>query len=154
MPLTKLDDVAALIVIDLQNGIVGMPTAHPAAEIVGRSAQLARAFCQRGLPVVLVNVAGSAPGRVDAPRPNISRPPGWTDLVPELERHPNDYLVTKHRWGAFLGTALDDYLRQRNVTQIFLAGIPTSAGVESTARSAYDLGFNVVLVLDAHRPRP
>jgi nicotinamidase-related amidase len=56
MPLTQLDPTAALIVIDLQKGIVGMPTAHPIAEIVERNAQLARAFRERGLPVVLVNV--------------------------------------------------------------------------------------------------
>jgi nicotinamidase-related amidase len=70
-------------------------------------------------------------------------------LVPELEQQPGDYLVSKQRWGAFLGTSLDDYLRQRGVTQIFLTGVATSAGVESTARSAYDLGYNVALVVDA-----
>ena len=66
MPLTQLDTTPALIVIDLQKGIVGLPTVHPAAEIIGRAAQLARAFRERGLPVVLVNVTGMAPGRTDA----------------------------------------------------------------------------------------
>jgi nicotinamidase-related amidase len=50
--------------------------------------------------------------------------------------------------GAFIGTSLDDYLRQRGVTQIFLTGIATSNGVEATARSAYDYGYNVVIVVD------
>jgi nicotinamidase-related amidase len=149
MPLTKLDDICALIVIDLQKGIVGMPTAHPIGEIVDRSAQLARAFRQRSLPVVLVNVSAPAPGRTDAGRPKYSFPPDWTDLVPELEQHPTDRLVTKQRWGAFLGTDLDDYLRQRGVTQVVVTGVATSAGVESTARSAHDLGYNVTLVIDA-----
>jgi len=54
MPLTKLDTSAALIVIDLQKGIVGIPAVHPAGEIIDRAAQLARAFRERGLPVVLV----------------------------------------------------------------------------------------------------
>jgi nicotinamidase-related amidase len=66
-----------------------------------------------------------------------------------LEQHPGDHLVTKQRWGAFLGTTLDDTLRQRGVTQIILTGVATSAGVESTARSAHDLGYNVTLVVDA-----
>ena len=66
MPLTKLDNTTALVVIDLQKGIVGLPTVHPADEIIGRAAQLARAFRERGLPVVLVNVTGAAPGRTDA----------------------------------------------------------------------------------------
>jgi nicotinamidase-related amidase len=153
MPLTKLDDVCALIVIDLQTGITSMPTVHPASEIIHRSAQLARAFRERGLPVVLVNVSGRAPGRTDAGTPKFSFTADWAELVPELERSPADHTVTKQCWGAFLGTTLDDTLRERGVTQIVLTGIATSFGVESTARSAYDLGYNVVLVVDAMTDR-
>jgi nicotinamidase-related amidase len=153
MPLTKLDAVAALVVIDLQKGIAGMPTVHPAGEIVERASRLARAFRERGWPVVLVNVTGAAPGRTDAGMPKFSRPADWAELVPELGQQAGDYLVTKQRWGAFLGTTLDEDLRKKGVTQIFLAGISTSAGVESTARSAYDLGYNVVLVVDAMTDR-
>jgi nicotinamidase-related amidase len=149
MPLTQLDTIPALIVIDLQKGIAGLPAVHPIGEIVGKTARLARAFRERGLPVVLVSATAPAPGRTDAGRPKYSFPPDWQDLVPELEQQASDYLVSKQRWGAFLGTSLDDYLRQRGVTQIFLTGVATSAGVESTARSAYDLGYNVVLVVDA-----
>ena len=153
MPLTKLDTTAALLVIDLQKGIVVMPTVHAISEIAGRSAQLARAFRERGLPVVLVNVTAAAPGRTDAGPRKFSFPPDWTELVPELEQHPDDYLVSKQRVGAFIGTSLDDFLRQRGVTQIFLTGVATSLGVESTARSAYDYGYNVVLVVDAMTDR-
>ena len=153
MPLTKLDTKAALVVIDLQKGIVALPTAHPAGEIIGRSAALARAFRARDLPVVLVHVTGRAPGRTDAAPPTFSFPADWTDIVPELEQQPSDLIVTKQRWGAFIGTSLDDDLRRRGITQIVLTGIATSAGVESTARSAYDLGYNVVLVVDAMTDR-
>jgi nicotinamidase-related amidase len=69
--------------------------------------------------------------------------------VPELGQQPTDYLVTKHRVGAFIGTTLDSYLRECGVTQVFLTGIATRSGVEATARSAFDLGYNVVLVTDA-----
>jgi nicotinamidase-related amidase len=61
MPITKLDDVAALVVVDLQKGIVVLPTVHPTGEIIDRVARLARAFRNRGMPVVLVNVTGAAP---------------------------------------------------------------------------------------------
>lgn len=149
VPLTQLDANAALVVIDLQKGIVDLPTVHPSSEIVSRSAQLAQAFRERRLPVVLVNVAGRAPGRTDAGIRNYAFPPDWTELVPELKQQPSDLLVTKHRVGAFLGTSLDELLRARGVTQIFLAGVSTSGGVESTARSAYDLGYHVVFVSDA-----
>jgi nicotinamidase-related amidase len=153
MPLTTLDPVAALVSIDLQKGILGMPTVHPANEIVARTAKLARVFRENGLPVVLVNVAGPAPGRTDAGRPNITYSPDWADLAPELDPQPGDHRVTKHCWGAFLGTDLDNTLRKANVTQIFLAGVATSIGVESTARSAFDLGYNVVLLADAMTDR-
>jgi nicotinamidase-related amidase/predicted MFS family arabinose efflux permease len=148
MPLTKLDDTSALVVIDLQKGIVGLPCAHPADEIVGRAARLASAFRGRGLPVVLVNVAGRAPGRTEV-QFNFTPPADWTELVPELDRQPSDYTVTKQQIGAFYGTALEQILRRRGVTQVVLAGVATSSGVEATARNAYDHGYNVTLVVDA-----
>jgi nicotinamidase-related amidase len=153
MPFTNLDTAAALIVIDLQKGIVGLPTTHPTTEIVDRSAQLARAFRKRGLPVILVNVTGGAPGRTDAGARKFSFPDDWTELVPELEQHPSDHIVSKQRVGAFIGTSLDEYLRRRGVTQVVLTGVATSAGVEATARNAYDHGYNVVLVVDAMTDR-
>jgi nicotinamidase-related amidase len=153
MPITQLDPSAALIVIDLQKGIVGLPLLHPAPEIVARAAQLAQAFRQRNLPVVLVNVTAAAPGRTDAGRHNFAFPPDWTDLVPELDPQPADLLVSKQRVGAFLGTNLHQALQERGVTQVFLCGIATSVGVEATARSAHDLGYNVVLITDAMTDR-
>jgi nicotinamidase-related amidase len=153
VPLTKLDTTAALVVIDLQKGVTGMPTVHPIAEIIERTAQLARVFRERSLPVILVNVSGRAPGRTDAGLPKFSFPADWTELVPELDKQPGDLIVTKQRWGAFIGTTLDDTLRQRGVTQVVLTGVATSAGVESTARSAYDHGYNVALIVDAMTDR-
>lgn len=153
MPLSQLDEKAALIVIDLQKGIVGLPLLHPGAEIVERSAELARAFRVKGLPVVLVNVTAGAPGRTDAGSPKFAFPEGWDELVPELEQAPEDILVSKQRVGAFIGTELDKTLRELGVTQVFLTGIATSAGVAATAFSAYDLAYNVVLVVDAMTDR-
>jgi nicotinamidase-related amidase len=153
MPLTKLDINSALVVIDLQKGIVGLPTVHPASEIVNQTARLARAFREQGLPVVLVKVTGGAPGRTDAGSPMFSFPADWTELAPELEQHPEDHTISKQRWGAFIGTSLDEYLRERGVTQVVLTGIATSVGVESTARSAYDHGYHVVLIVDAMTDR-
>jgi nicotinamidase-related amidase len=153
MPLTQLDSVAALVVIDLQKGIASMPGVHPMPGVVEKSAWLAQAFRELGLPVVLVNVSGAAPGRTDAGRPNYTFPPDWTELMPELDAQPTDHLVTKQRWGAFLGTDLHDYLAERGVTQIVLTGVATSIGVESTARSAYDFGYNVAFVIDAMTDR-
>ncbi len=149
MPATTLDPKTALILIDLQKGIVGLPTAHPAGEIVTRAARLADAFRRRGLPVVLVNVAGGAPGRTDEPRPGGALPDGWTELVAELNPQPQDHRVMKRTWGAFTNTDLLEFLRGEGATQVVIAGIATSIGVESTARQAYDFGFHVTLATDA-----
>ncbi len=148
MPISQLDAVPALVVVDLQQGVVGMRTAHPTADVVARSARLAEAFRAQGLPVVLVNVTGGAPGRTEQRR-TASRAAGWAQLVPELGAVESDHLITKQTWGAFRGTGLEKLLRDASVTQVVLTGIATSAGVESTARGAHEAGFNVVLAVDA-----
>ncbi len=149
MTATSLDPKTALVVIDLQNGIVALPTVHPAGEIVARTRELLAAFRGAGLPVVLVTVTGGAPGRVEVPGGGRDRPADWSTLVPELDQQPTDHTVVKHTWGAFTGTDLDEYLRGAGVTQIVLAGIATSLGVESTARAAHERGYNVTLAVDA-----
>lgn len=149
MTVTVLDPKTALIVIDLQKGIVAFPTAHPIAEIVARASALAKAFRRQSLPVVLVNVDGVAPGRTEQPIRLRELPEGWTDLIPELNRQPQDHLVTKRTWGAFTNTDLEAHLKSLGITQVVMTGVATSAGVESTARHANELGFNVVLAVDA-----
>jgi nicotinamidase-related amidase len=149
MPLTQLDPVTALVVIDLQNFIIGIPCApHTTADVVKRAAALAEAFRRHNLPVILVNVEGRAPGRVDATF-SFNPPADWAELVPELNQQPSDYTVTKFQIGAFYGTALERILRRAGVTQIFLTGVATTMGVEATAREAFDHGYNVVIVEDA-----
>ncbi len=149
MTLTTLDPNTALIVVDLQKGIVALPVVHPIDAVIKQAQALAHAFRERGLPVVLVNVDGTAPGRTEQPRPAIPRQEGWTDLIPELDRQPGDILVTKQTWGAFASTGLEAQLKARGVTQVVIAGVATATGVEATARQAYEQGFNVTLALDA-----
>ncbi|ANB10067.1 hydrolase [Streptomyces ambofaciens] len=156
MAVTSLDLRTALVVIDLQAGIVAAPTApHGGAEVVARSAELAEAFRARELPVVLVRVsfatdgADAVPGRTETGGAGGTRPEGWDVVVDELAGHPGDLTVTKRNWGAFHGTGLDVQLRRRGVTQIVLTGIATSIGVESTARAAHEHGYHVTLATDA-----
>jgi len=149
MPVTTLDAKSALVLIDLQKGIVALPTAHPTDQVVKNASALAEAFRSRGLPVVLVNVAGGAPGRAEQSRSLANLPADWTDLVPELGLQPQDHTVTKRTWGAFTGTDLEAHLRSLGVTQVVIAGVATSIGVESTARQAHEHGFHVSLAVDA-----
>ncbi|MDO8188783.1 isochorismatase family protein [Conexibacter sp. JD483] len=153
MTVSTLDPTPALVVIDLQQGIVGIPAAHPSEQVVANAARLAAAFRAADLPVVLVNVTGGAPGRTEAPRLGADRPADWAELVPELDAQPSDVRVTKQTWGAFTGTSLEAELRARGVTQVVLSGISTSAGVESTARFAHEHGYHVALVTDAMTDR-
>ncbi|MET3839019.1 isochorismatase family protein [Bradyrhizobium sp. OAE829] len=149
MALATLDPNTALIIVDLQKGIIGLPAIHPIGDIIERARALADAFRERDLPVVLVNVAGGAPGRTEQPRQTSPRPEGWTDLTPELNQQPRDIVVTKRTWGAFASTDLEALLKARDVTQVVIAGVATGTGVEATARQAYEAGFNVTLALDA-----
>jgi len=147
----------ALVVIDLQRGIVSRDVApHTAADVVARGAQLARRFRAAGATVVLVRVTPS-PDRRDQLRPNADQPlasgapmpADWADLVPELGLQANDIVITKRQWGAFHGTELDLQLRRRGVKTIVLCGISTNIGVESTARNAFELGYEQVFAEDA-----
>jgi len=150
MPLTILDPNTALIVIDLQKGIVNGDFIHPIGAIIDRTRALIDVFRAKTLPVVLVNVAGRAPGRTEqGARGNTSFSEGWTDLLPELDQRPSDIVVTKRSWGAFATTDLEARLNALGVTQVVVTGVVTSVGVEATARQAYEQGFNVTLALDA-----
>jgi nicotinamidase-related amidase len=146
---TKLDPTTALIVIDLQKGLVGMATVHAAGAVVAQAARLAAAFRRHGLPVILVNVAGAAPGRTEHARPVLALAEDWMELAAELNPQPRDHRVTKRTWGAFTNTELLDILKREGATQVVIAGVSTSVGVESTARQAYEYGFNVTLATDA-----
>jgi nicotinamidase-related amidase len=152
----------ALVVIDLQRGIVGMPAApNSSADVVARVAQMAKAMRAAGGTVVLVHVTPSPDGKdglrpvTDAPAMGAGRslPPDWADFMPELGPEVGDILITKRQWGAFYGTELDLQLRRRHVDTIVLCGISTSIGVESTARDAFERGYTQIFVEDAMASR-
>lgn len=153
MTISMLDPKPALLVVDLQKAVVSAPTAHPIGDVIQNAVALVEAFRRRQLPVVLINVDGSPPGRTEQSFALGAMPAGWTDLIPELNQQPSDHLVTKRTRGAFTNTDLETYLRENAVTQVVIVGVATSAGVESTARHAHELGFNVVLAVDAMTDR-
>jgi len=145
----------ALIVIDLQRGIVARQAApHSASEVVERCARLADAFRERNALVVLVHVAFAdererLKPEADSAAPSGPMPPEWSEIVPEIGPRSGDVIITKRQWGAFYGTALDLQLRRRGIRTLVYGGIATNFGVESTARDAYERGFEQVFVEDA-----
>jgi nicotinamidase-related amidase len=148
----------ALVVIDLQKGITGRPAEpHDAATVVANAASLAHAFRTNGMPVFLVRVATSPDGKdrlnpvIDGENPwaTMKMPSDWSEIVPELGPEAGDIVITKKQWGAFYGTELELQLRRRNIAAIVLCGISTGIGVESTARFAYEYGFQQIFAEDA-----
>ncbi len=146
----------ALILIDLEHGIVGRELApYKGTEVVERCAKLAEAVRAAGGTAVYVHVLLHELLRLPADKPMMAPdaptpPAAASELVPEAGyRAGEDILITKRQWGAFHGTPLDQLLRRRGITTIVMAGIATNFGVESTARAAAEHGYEVVFAEDA-----
>jgi nicotinamidase-related amidase len=161
MPSLTLDPRStALVLIDLQQGIVAADTKpHAARDVVERATRLARRFRELHALVVLVHV-DPGPNGVLFPRPQADQPrapmapnPEFATLVPELGPEPGDVVVLKHQPNAFYATDLEVHLARRGIRTIVLGGISTNLGVESTARSAHERGFEQVFVEDAMAAR-
>ncbi|WP_157220942.1 hydrolase [Flavisphingomonas formosensis] len=147
---------SALVLIDLQKGIVNLPLApRSGTEVVSAASGLAQRFRDAGAPVVIVNVGFSADfgDALQQPVDQSFSPPGgyapdFSEIVEGLASD-GDIRITKRQWGAFYGTELDLQLRRRGIKSVVIGGIATNFGVESTARQAYELGYEVVVPEDA-----
>ena len=124
--------------------------------MLANAAPLAAAFRAAKAPVVRVKVGFSADGgdvlkaQVDAPNPPGAPPAELAGRhPPSCRRSRATSHILKRQWGAFHGTELDLQLRRRGIKTIVLAGIATSIGVESTARIAWELGYDIVFAEDA-----
>ena len=146
----------ALVLVDLQNGVLSRQTApHSASDVLARGVRLANAFRKAGALVVLVHVSFSPDGGDALMQPTDAGPmagardPDWDVISPELGHSERDVVITKRQWGAFYGTPLDMQLRRRGIKSIVIGGIATNFGVESTARDAFERGYALVFVEDA-----
>ncbi len=157
MAFIKLDNTTALIVIDLQKGIIGREFSPYTGSQVSNTVQdLATRFRRAGLSVVLVNVEFSKDLKdmlrpeVDMPTviPSGGYPENFSELIDGLEMS-GDIMITKRQWNAFYGTELDLQLRRRGIKTIVLTGVATNLGVESTARQAWEHNYSLIIVEDA-----
>jgi nicotinamidase-related amidase len=144
----------ALVLIDLQNAIVGInPVPHTAAQVVENSKKLAEVFRAHGAPVVYVRVDLNDLMKLPVDQPHNMGdkplPPVASEIAASAGFQPGDILITKRHWGAFAGTDLEQQLKSRRIDTVVLTGISTNGGVESTARQGTGLGFAFVLVEDA-----
>lgn len=145
----------ALVVIDLEMGIVNREhLPFTGKEVVQRASSLINAFTEKGAFVILVRVS-TVDGK-DMLRPSTDSkvkaaqfPQGWDSFVPELAKAKNTHEIIKKNWGAFHGTDIDLQLRRRGIDTIVLCGISTNIGVDTTAREAFQNGYNQVFATDA-----
>jgi len=147
----------ALLAMDLQEMMRSRSTApHSPQQVFDRAGQLLAAFRRRGAFVALVKIGWSLDGK-DRLRPLCDAPftaahsftPESLALVPELDVQPSDHQIAKRQWGAFYGTDLDLQLRRRGITTLALSGIATAFVVESTARDAFERGYQQIFAEDA-----
>ncbi len=154
----KLDPrTTAMVMIDLQKGVLGRETSpRPATDVLATATDLAGRFRGAGALVVWVRACWM-PDLGDALRQRVDRPmpipdggfPADFATLPDGLVGPSDLVITKRQWGAFHGTELDLQLRRRGIRAIVLGGVLTNFGVESTARGAWEHGYEVVVMEDA-----
>lgn len=158
----------ALVVIDLQNVFMQPHLALEvpfAREIVPNVNRLATAIRSAGGTVVWVQmtfngIANAWPAYVERLSPQLrkeaidqlQRGTEGHALYPELDVQPNDLLVEKTRYSAFIQGAsdLDRRLRQRGIDTVVVVGTLTNVCCESTARDAMMLNYKTILVSDAN----
>ncbi|MFE7170615.1 isochorismatase family protein [Streptomyces sp. NPDC057616] len=129
----------ALVLVDLMDRIVALPLEpHKGTEVLSVAQELAAAFRAVGAPVVLIRVE----------RTGVAEQPPGSGLVAGLARD-GDLEIVKRTIGGFQGTDLHERLREHGVRTLVFGGIATNLGVESTARAAGDLGYDLVFVEDA-----
>lgn len=155
--ITTIDTNTALVLIDLQKGIISTVKDQHIDEVLGKAAQLVAAFREAGLPIVIVNVnpVGASFTKirtqlslaVKGPQPVLTA--DFLEIIPEIKTTEEDIFITKKAWSAFCETQLHEELQNRNISQIVLAGVSTSIGVEGTARDASEQGYNIAFAVDA-----
>jgi len=134
----------ALIIIDLQDAMASAtlpPRNNPAAE--DNIARLQATWRDAGHPLVFVRHISRSPDSLFAPGQ-----PGAA-FQPRFAPQAHDHVVEKNVPDAFINTGLERWLHARGIRRLVIAGVSTNNSVEASARSAGNLGFQVVVAHDA-----
>ena len=133
----------ALIVVDMQVGLLDGEPKHDLRGVIARINRLAAKIRERGGAVIFIQHCG---GKGDDFEPET---PGWA-LLPELHRAPADIVVRKTLNDPFAGTDLTARLKEIAPDRILISGWATDFCVDATVRSAVSHHHDVVVVTDAH----
>lgn len=135
----------ALLVIDVQNEYFtgALPITHPAGHLEQILTAMDTAAAKQ-VPVVVIQHAFTDPAKPFFQKGT----PGW-ELHPEVAKRSRDLLLEKSLPGSFTGTELEDWLRERNINTVTIAGYMTHMCCDTTAREAVHRGFTVEFLSDA-----
>ncbi len=134
----------ALLIIDMQLGNFQEPNPiHHGDTLLKKVKRLIDKAHTAQTPVIYVQNNG---GEGD---PDERGTPGW-EIHPSIEPKPGDVVVQKGSPDAFHETDLQQALTAKNIRKLVVAGLQTEYCVDTTCRRAYALGYEVVLVRDAH----
>lgn len=156
---------SALLLNDMQKA--GLDRPHEpehtakirASGFIANAVRMVAAARELGIPVVWVRAVRRA-DRADVSDNVVDEPGGWhlpwvispdsreAEQIDECPILPQDHVVTKPRFDPFIGTDLDLRLRANGIKTVLVGGYSTNVGVESAARTAHDLGYNVVVLDD------
>jgi nicotinamidase-related amidase len=137
----------ALLVIDVQRGIVhGLPVMD-ADGLLKRIRTLQDRFRAAGAPVINIQHDGPSGHRVE------KGTAGW-NIEEAVEPESVEPVIHKRASDSFFETSLQDHLSELGITDLVVAGCMTQYCVDTTCRRAVTLGYNVVLASDAHSTAP
>lgn len=144
----------ALVLIDLQKGILELPVEpHSTETIVNNANRLIQRFREKGGFIVFAHVAFLDGKDKLTPNSSMKMPDKddstFSQFADELYVQDNDLIITKRHFSAFFGSELDLQLRRRGITSVVIGGISTHVGVDTTARDAYQYGYDQYFIEDA-----
>ncbi|TDO46109.1 nicotinamidase-related amidase [Kribbella sp. VKM Ac-2571] len=128
----------AVLVIDVQNGVVG--EAYERDRVVANISTLVGKARTGGVPVVWVQHSSE----------NLVKDSDQWQLVPELSRDGSEPLVHKTYADSFEATDLEDVLARAGIGHLIVSGAQTDECIRSTIHGAMVRGYDVTLVADAH----
>jgi len=140
----------ALVIIDVQNAILGTPVIARQIEnqlaldaVVTRIVALVERARSRGIPVLFVQHDGQLGHRLE------QRSPGW-QIRSEIAPAPGEHVIHKSACDSFFQTTLSCELASRNIGKLIVAGCMTQYCVDTSVRRAVSVGYDVTLVADGH----
>jgi nicotinamidase-related amidase len=133
---------SALLVIDVQKGLFAKSTPIYAADkLLDNILALVKRARAAGVPVIYVQHCGKT---------MLMRGSDDWQLHPRLKPSKKDLVLCKTHASAFADTPLQDELRARRISRLFVTGLVTHGCVQATCRDAKSRGYEVVLVKDGH----